>query len=795
MSRFSANATLAELKSFQRDAVDHVMYRLYDAPKASGRFLVADETGLGKSVIARGIIARTIERLQDDDTVDRIDIVYICSNSDLASQNLRRLNVTGDPHIGLTSRLSLLARESNRLAGSQVNGRKPVNLVSFTPGTSFDMGSWRTGSGDERALLHIMLTDLLGLSKVEQRASRILFQGPIKTKNSFQYRLDLMQRSLDGPVAVSIRSAFEEGITKSNLRDDYLSLLGELYGRSKVPELLTHQVRQLTAKLREALARASVDSLEPDLIILDEFQRFRHLLDKETGGEAAELAHTLFDYRAAKVLLLSATPYKPFTEATDEPGDDHYSDLMITLGFLAEGSDVSLADIRGGFAEYRQQLLNGQPVVEQVEYLRANLLTVMSRTERPPFGDMIWERRLPSLAPTASDLAGYVALERLSTELDVPIGLEYWKSIPYFASFMDGYKVTSAVNRRLLENDGSITEHLRKLQQLVSSEISEYKQVELGNSHLRAVAEETLDKQWWKLLWLPPSLPYLKPGNVYGAIDSSSVTKRVIFSSWSATPTSIASLLSYEAERRIVSGSRLTVNSPEARKRISARLDYKVNAEARPVMMSTLALFWPHPLLAEAGDPLRVVRESEGSQASAEDAEARVLARLAPGLESLSAWEAFFSTPGAMPTGLALDVAGLAQILSARPVEAKEEEDEEDEAVVGLQIAAHVELAVETIGHASVPNSHPDLARLALHAPGNIAFRALGRLREAGDETSDAGHWKAAAMLSNGIRALFNRIESIVEFEPLYAVHPVFFFYRICIALGSHQINLCRHKY
>jgi len=33
------------------------------------RFLVADETGLGKSVVARGVIAKTLERLQDDPSV------------------------------------------------------------------------------------------------------------------------------------------------------------------------------------------------------------------------------------------------------------------------------------------------------------------------------------------------------------------------------------------------------------------------------------------------------------------------------------------------------------------------------------------------------------------------------------------------------------------------------------------------------------------------------------------------------------------------------------------------------
>lgn len=758
MSDFSADAILAELKSFQRDAVEHVMYRLYDAPNASGRFLVADETGLGKSVIARGIIARTIERLQHDDSVDRIDIVYICSNSDLASQNLRRLNVTGDPHIGLTSRLTLLARESHRLAGTNSAGRKPVNLVSFTPGTSFDMGSWRSGSGEERALLHILLNKIVGLSKPQQRASLMLFQGLIKTKESFRYQLGRIERSLKGPIDPPILRVFEQSITDSGLLDSYLSLLDSLALKRSVPVSAEGPIRHLTAKLRAALAAASVDSLEPDLVILDEFQRFRHLLNVGEGGDAAELAHTLFNYSAAKVLLLSATPYKPFTEAADEAGDDHYRDLMTTLGFLSAGSAVSLAEIREGFAQYRQQVVNGRASTEHVDRLRASLLTVMSRTERPQAGDMVRERRLPSLSPADSDFAGYVALERLSAELDVPIGLEYWKSIPYFANFMDGYKIASAVDKRLAENDGSIDRHLRELQQIDADAVGRYEQIELGNSHLGALAYETVDAGWWKLLWLPPSLPYFSPGSVYGSVAPESVTKRVVFSSWTATPTAIASLLSYEAERRIVSGSRLRVNSSDARKAISARLDYKKSADSSPANMSTLALFWPHPVLAEVADPLRVARESEQSSVSAEDAQSAISAQLDTETKSSRAWEAFFAQPGATPQALALDSKTLAQMLAARPIDSQED----SVSAAGQQITAHVELALETMRASDAVTSHPDLARLALHSPGNIAYRALGRLRDGDDESSDAGQWEAAAMLSNGLRSLFNRTESML---------------------------------
>src|SRR4029077_2190977 len=84
-----------------------------------------------------------------------------------------------------------------------------------------------------------------------------------------------------------------------------------------------------------------------------------------------------------------------------------------------------------------------------------------------------------------------------------------------------------------------------------------------------------------------------------------------IFSAWSSVPTSVASLLSYEAERRMVAGSALTENTADARRAVSSRLDYVVR-DGRPSSMSTLAIFWPHPQLAELGDPLTVL-DDEGS--------------------------------------------------------------------------------------------------------------------------------------------------------------------------------------
>ena len=89
---FDTDTVLSRLKDFQRTTVDYVFDRLYGNEHPVDRFLVADEVGLGKTLVARGLIARTIDHLWEH--VDRIDIVYICSNAAIARQNVSRLNPT-----------------------------------------------------------------------------------------------------------------------------------------------------------------------------------------------------------------------------------------------------------------------------------------------------------------------------------------------------------------------------------------------------------------------------------------------------------------------------------------------------------------------------------------------------------------------------------------------------------------------------------------------------------------------------------------------------------------------------
>lgn len=503
MSRFEAEPYLQSLKSFQRATVEHVTDRLYRSEQPSRRFLVADETGLGKSLVARGVIARAIEALQDDDNVKRIDVVYVCSNADIAEQNLKRLNVTGHDGLPVTDRLTMLAKHSRQLDAATADHGKPVNLVSFTPGTSFQMGWQRTGTAEERALLHLLLVQTLGLRGRAEKSSRMLLQGGVRYLETFTDRVNWLRLEMHDEIDPEIADRFAASAGAAGHLRQFEELIEELGRKQSVPAPLKTEALDLTAHLRRVLARASVETLEPDLVILDEFQRFRDLLDIDRGGDAAELAHSLFDYPHARVLLLSATPYKPFTLADETAGEDHATDFLRTLTFLAKDSPLQLHQVTQDLADQRTALITGDDATASAQRLRDQLLLVMARTERPQLGTdgMLLERAMNASPIKVEDLTGFATLRKLADTVNSDATIEYWKSVPYFATFMDGYQLATRVRAQLKSpvELNQLTALVQRTQHVERKAIEGFDAVDPGNGRLRVLSADTVDKGWWRL--------------------------------------------------------------------------------------------------------------------------------------------------------------------------------------------------------------------------------------------------------------------------------------------------------
>ena len=202
----SAETVLRGLKDFQKKTAEYAFSRLYNADDSTRRFLVADEAGLGKTLVAAGVIARAIEHLQELNT-ERIDIIYICSNQAIARQNVdrikRRLDIDTRP---LAERITLLPHRLTTL-------NQPINLIALTPGTSFNSAS-AEGVVEERIILFRMLSHIWG--DLGPRSRKVFLGGLANVSRFRDYEWWYPKRAFDESILDQIsETRWRTGFTAS----------------------------------------------------------------------------------------------------------------------------------------------------------------------------------------------------------------------------------------------------------------------------------------------------------------------------------------------------------------------------------------------------------------------------------------------------------------------------------------------------------------------------------------------------------------------------------------------------
>ncbi len=598
------DAVLRGLKPFQRDTVDYVFRRLFTDPDATSRFLVADEVGLGKTLVARGVIACAINHLWE--TVERVDVIYICSNSSIAHQNINRLNVTGQKDFQIASRMTLLPVTVRDLK------KNKLNFISFTPGTSFDLRS-RLGTMDERALLYWLLDHAWGL-----RGARPLnvLQGnayPENFRNHVQWFRQ--EHKIDETLADEFAAALDrhgkqqQANGERTIRARFKGLCERFQRiRENIPDKDAWDRIEFVGELRALLATTCLSELQPDLIILDEFQRFRNLLDGT--DEASSLARGFFEQPNVRILLLSATPYKMVTlQQEQEDHRGHYDDFIQTVRFL-QNNPAQTDRFESLLDDQRQELLriatDGPARFQTLQRdAEKTLRRIMVRTERLAVtanrNGMLHHVPASNLRLEPGEVSTYLHLQKLARTLSQNDTIEYWKSAPYLLNFMDGYELKVAFEEALGTTDQSVLRSTLQESQgvlLSPEDVVAYREIDPGNGRLRAMAEDVIHNGLWKTLWLPPCLPYYQLGEPFSAKPVTSFTKRLVFSAWRVVPRAMSALLSYEVERRIFTSlDARPQNTPEARKRRRPLLRF-ARAKGRYTGMPLLTLIYPCKTLA-----------------------------------------------------------------------------------------------------------------------------------------------------------------------------------------------------
>ena len=783
-----ADEVLGTLRAFQRRTATYAFSRLFDEDLPSLRFLVADEVGLGKTLVARGVIAQVVDHLRSLGD-KRVDIVYICSNAAIARQNLRKLNIADDDAIVEADRFTMLPNELHRLE------HRSLNLIAVTPGTSLEFGH-SAGRFPERALLYAVLQRVWGDDAVRGSGAERVFYLGITDDGAARRRL--RDEAARMHPSSSVIAAFRQQIRRLNeqrrlddrptLKVEFNRLARTFHYKDGYTRQDREQRNRFMVELRRALATVGIEALQPDLVILDEFQRFRALLDRANTSWAARLAHELFDYREpttgrpTRTLLLSATPYRPYTTADDAEGDTHFEDFIATAGFLLD-DDLAASSLGDDLRDLRRSLLvldrdGGAAAAQACQRVADRLRPVMARTERlastPDRNGMLVDGTTP-VALDRSDVDGYVAAARAADLLGQRDVVEYWKSGPYLLNFMEGYALKQAFDD--LADGRAAPTGLRELVAgrkglLDWDEVTRYGAIDPANARLRALATDTVGGGMWQLLWLPPALPYYDADGIFDTPQARAFTKRLVFSSWHLVPKVISALVSFEAERAIFDGSGELDARPydDFSQRPDRRLDFRINAETgRLEGMPVLLLVVPFVELARLADPLTLAASHSGPERpSRAQVEAAARQQIAAALKPFVAGR---RTDGSVDQRWYW-AAPLLLDNKANPDRTREwwrrrawpslwSADTADDTATGafyrhLDAALHFLEGTDAQPLGRVPEDLVDLlVAAALAAPAMCALRSLWRITGSTDQR-DPNVLAAAARIAWGFRSLLN---------------------------------------
>lgn len=614
---------MSGLKDFQRATVNRIE-ELYRAGQM--RVLVSDEVGLGKTLIARGTVAK-LAKMQKEQGDNLVKVVYICSNASIAEQNLNKLRISSELRAESTgsSRLSMQHIKIFRQENDEELLSRYIQLIPLTPDTSFRM---TTGAGtvDERALMFAILRRVPSLEKYEKALEVAMKDWASSAWDAWakawyeRQVIEVNEQSGGKYLSYMINKVSEE-----------LNVVVE--GNATIKELIISMCKLIEkngykrqnnnyviGKLRVLFAKISLDKLEPDLVIMDEFQRFKYLINSDPESETGMLANKFFNSAKVRMLLLSATPYKMYStleEIDENQVDEHYSEFFDVMNFLNITQDEkdTFREVWADYSVKLKELSKGDTTVITAKRAAEDAMYQhICRTERisaSENADIINDTdvHIP-LSVMEQDIKSYLQAQKLLEDIGAPfnVPVDYVKSAPYLMSFMRDYQLKRYIEKYFAEHPNEINKINRDTFWLKRSSLDKYDKIPNSNARLDRVMEHAFKDNAELLLWVPPSRPYYQPQGVYKNADAFS--KTLVFSSWEMVPRMIAGLLSYEAERKTVGKLAKANEDKEAhyfytgeKRYPSARMNFSVS-NGTPNAMTLFCLMYPSQFLTKCYDPI-----------------------------------------------------------------------------------------------------------------------------------------------------------------------------------------------
>lgn len=583
---------------------------------------------LDSILLARGTIAK-FAQLRKEEGDDLVKVVYVCSNSAIAEQNLNKLKITdelttdgiSDSRLSM-QHLKIAVQESDPDIKSNY-----IQLIPLTPHTSFHISN-SEGTVNERALMYAVLRRIPSLAPFLTKLEELMICYAKKAwkdwcKNWYEQQVIDCDNKSDGKYLCDICASVEHELNSKQvsgftLYEELLQYFSGTYVGSKT---------SLIVKLRTVFAKISIDKLKPDLVIMDEFQRFKDLLTADSESETGMLANKFFSDNETRMLILSATPYKMYStldEIEEENADEHYEEFLGVLKFLnmTDEADKKFRQIWSDYSVQLKEYASGsQAVLQAKSNAEDALYSHICRTERMEAegsADIVDDSAVQtSLEISGADISSYIQMSKLlDGVVKYSVPSDYVKSCPYLLSFMRDYKLKRDIEAYFKAHPDEAGKLNRETFFIKKKTLSGYEKIPCNNARLENVMVRSLEQSAELLLWIPPSKSYYTP--TYPFANAQNFTKTLIFSSWEMVPRMIASLLSYEVERKTIAplakkegkdigyftnDSDDDTEESNKRRYPLPKLNFALK-EGEPAAMSLFCLVYPSKFLAECYNPV-----------------------------------------------------------------------------------------------------------------------------------------------------------------------------------------------